>query len=58
MLAVLVLSADLRADEGMWTFDNLPIRQLKECLIEELRRLDPDEVYGEVLTKGLTKVPS
>ncbi|HEY0119056.1 MAG TPA: glucose-6-phosphate dehydrogenase assembly protein OpcA [Cellulomonas sp.] len=36
----------------------LPIRQLKECLIEELRRLDPDVVYGEVLTKGLPKVPA
>ncbi len=30
VMAVLVLSADLRADEGMWSFDNLPIRQLKE----------------------------
>ncbi len=36
----------------------LPIRQLKECLVEELRRLDPDEVYGEVLTKGLATVPA
>ncbi len=36
----------------------LPIRQLKECLVEELRRLDPDEVYGEVLTKGLAKLPA
>lgn len=34
----------------------LPIRQLRECLSEELRRLDPDEVYGEVLRKGLAKV--
>ncbi|AEI12159.1 glucose-6-phosphate dehydrogenase assembly protein OpcA [Cellulomonas gilvus] len=34
----------------------LPIRHLRECLAEELRRLDPDEVYGEVLTKGLPKV--
>ena len=34
----------------------LPIRQLRECLAEELRRLDADEVYGEVLTKGLAKV--
>jgi len=34
----------------------LPIRTLSEALIEELRRLDPDEVYGEVLTKGLAKV--
>jgi glucose-6-phosphate dehydrogenase assembly protein OpcA len=34
----------------------LPIRQLRECLAEELRRLDADEVYGEVLRKGLPKV--
>ena len=31
-------------------------RTLSEALIEELRRLDPDEIYGEVLTKGLQKV--
>jgi len=34
----------------------LPLRQLNECLAEELRRLDPDEVYGRVLTQGLAKV--
>ncbi|MBD8077731.1 glucose-6-phosphate dehydrogenase assembly protein OpcA [Cellulosimicrobium arenosum] len=34
----------------------LPIRRLSEALIEELRRLDEDEVYGDVLTKGLSKV--
>ncbi|KQR16063.1 glucose-6-phosphate dehydrogenase assembly protein OpcA [Cellulomonas sp. Leaf334] len=34
----------------------LPIRQLRECLAEELRRLDADEVYGEVLQKGLTRI--
>lgn len=34
----------------------LPIRQLRECLAEELRRLDADEVYGEVLRKGLPKI--
>lgn len=34
----------------------LPIRALNEALIEELRRLDPDEVYGDVLTRGLAKV--
>ncbi len=34
----------------------LPIRALSEALIEELRRLDPDELYGEVLTKGLSQV--
>ena len=32
---------------------SLPLRTLHECLAEELRRLDPDEVFGEVLTEGL-----
>jgi glucose-6-phosphate dehydrogenase assembly protein OpcA len=36
----------------------LPIRQLRECLAEELRRLDPDEVYAETLTRGLARVPA
>ena len=31
-------------------------RPVKDCLTEELRRLDPDEVYGEVLREGLPKV--
>jgi glucose-6-phosphate dehydrogenase assembly protein OpcA len=31
-------------------------RQLAECLADELRRLDPDEIYAETLTKGLLKV--
>ena len=35
---------------------NLPIRNLEECLAEELRRLYPDEFYTEVLCKGLPKV--
>lgn len=34
----------------------LPVRELRECLSEELRRLDPDEVYGETLSKGLARV--
>ena len=34
----------------------LPIRQLRECLVEELRRLDADEVYGDVLQKGLARI--
>ena len=34
----------------------LPIRALNEALIEELRRLDPDEVFEEVLTRGLGHV--
>ncbi|MDY3048261.1 MAG: glucose-6-phosphate dehydrogenase assembly protein OpcA [Rothia sp. (in: high G+C Gram-positive bacteria)] len=28
---------------------SLPVRSLADCLAEELRRLDPDQVYGEVL---------
>lgn len=31
----------------------LPIRKLNEALIEELRRLDPDEIYEAVLAEGL-----
>ncbi|HWS58538.1 MAG TPA: glucose-6-phosphate dehydrogenase assembly protein OpcA [Actinotalea sp.] len=34
----------------------MPLRELQECLAEELRRLDPDEVYGEVLVDGLARV--
>lgn len=36
----------------------LPRRSLQDCLAEELRRLDPDEVFGEVVTKGLNKLLS
>lgn len=32
---------------------SLPRRSLRECLAEELRRLDPDDLFGDVLTKGL-----
>lgn len=35
---------------------SMPMRELRECLSEELRRLDPDEVYGEVLVDGLERV--
>ncbi|KAB7790529.1 glucose-6-phosphate dehydrogenase assembly protein OpcA [Bifidobacterium leontopitheci] len=31
---------------------SVPARTLEECLSEELRRLDPDEVYAEVLSRG------
>lgn len=31
-------------------------RTAAECLAEELRRLDPDEVYGEVVTTGLERL--
>ena len=33
----------------------LPRRSLAECLAEELRRLDPDEIFGEVITQGLPR---
>lgn len=32
---------------------SLPRRSLTECLAEELRRLDPDDTYGDVLQTGL-----
>lgn len=35
---------------------SLPRRSLTECLTEELRRLDPDEVYATVLDKGLPRL--
>ncbi|CAA9435197.1 MAG: OpcA, an allosteric effector of glucose-6-phosphate dehydrogenase, actinobacterial [uncultured Quadrisphaera sp.] len=31
----------------------LPRRSQTECLSEELRRLDPDDVYGDVVTAGI-----
>lgn len=34
----------------------LPRRAVNECLAEELRRLDPDDVYAEVLVKGLARL--
>jgi hypothetical protein len=30
LLAALTVSSGVRGDEGMWTFDNLPLRELKE----------------------------
>ena len=32
---------------------SLPHRSDAECVADELRRLDPDEVYEEVMTKGM-----
>jgi len=34
---------------------SLPRRSDQDCLAEELRRLDPDEVYGDVLRVGLPR---
>jgi glucose-6-phosphate dehydrogenase assembly protein OpcA len=35
-----------------------PRRTLRECLAEELRRLDPDVLYGRVITEGLELLAS
>ena len=34
----------------------MPVRDLNVCLAEELRRLDADEVFGDVITRALTAV--
>ena len=44
--AVAVLSQPGEPDHTL----SLPRRSIGECLSEELRRLDPDAVYGEVIT--------
>ncbi|MEO0024476.1 MAG: hypothetical protein RL196_917 [Actinomycetota bacterium] len=33
---------------------SLPRRSLRDCLSEDLRRLDPDDMFGKVITKGIT----
>ena len=35
---------------------SLPRRNLRDCLAEELRRLDPDDLFGEVISKGLEQL--
>lgn len=35
-----------------------PRRSLRECLAEELRRLDPDVLYGRVITEGVALLES
>ncbi len=35
---------------------SLPRRNLRDCLAEELRRLDPDDLFGEVIQYGLGKI--
>jgi hypothetical protein len=37
---------------------SLPHRSDAECLADELRRLDPDEVYQEVMTRGMPRLAS
>lgn len=35
---------------------SLPRRSLRDCLAEELRRLDPDDLYGTVIRDGLSRL--
>ena len=35
---------------------SLPRRSLRDCLAEELRRLDPDDLFGDVITEGVSKL--
>jgi glucose-6-phosphate dehydrogenase assembly protein OpcA len=35
---------------------HMPRRSLRECLAEELRRLDPDELYGRVISEGWSRL--
>ena len=35
---------------------SLPRRSLRDCLAEELRRLDPDDLFGEVIQRGLSQL--
>lgn len=35
---------------------SLPRRSLRDCLAEELRRLDPDDLYGEVIREGVSEL--
>jgi len=35
---------------------SLPRRSLRDCLAEELRRLDPDDLYGVVIKTGVPRL--
>jgi len=35
---------------------SLPRRSLRDCLAEELRRLDPDALFGDVIQNGLAQL--
>jgi glucose-6-phosphate dehydrogenase assembly protein OpcA len=34
----------------------MPLRTLEDCLSEELRRIDPDEIYADVINKGWDRI--
>jgi len=50
------ITAELRVGNQPARHVALPRRGLRDCLAEELRRLDADDVYAEVLSKGLALV--
>ena len=35
---------------------SLPRRSLRDCLAEELRRLDPDSLFGQVVSRGVSEI--
>ena len=37
---------------------SLPRRSLRDCLAEELRRLDPDDLFGDVIKRGVDRLDS
>ena len=42
---------------GQPTHDlSLPRRSLRDCLAEELRRLDPDDLFGDVVKHGVSRL--
>ena len=51
-LALLLVLPALRAEEGMWTFDNLPLKQLKEKYAFEPGQAWIDHVRLSTLTLG------
>jgi glucose-6-phosphate dehydrogenase assembly protein OpcA len=50
------ITAELRVANQPERHVALPRRGLRDCLSEELRRLDADDVYSEVLSKGMALV--
>ncbi len=50
------ITAELKVGSQPERHVALPRRGLRDCLAEELRRLDADDVYAEVLSKGLALV--
>jgi len=50
------ITAELKVTNQPERHVALPRRGLRDCLAEELRRLDADEVYEEVLSRGLALV--